>query len=114
MQQLKANVILIGTAGVGKTNLILRQTRDEFYESSTTTVHFDFILYKTNINGQEITFNLLDTAGHERFNGITENFVRKADMVGIVFDCTDVDSFDRAIDCSDEIEDIPKILIGNK
>lgn len=119
MQQLKANVILIGASGVGKTNLIFRQTRDVFYETSHPTITSDFLIYKTIIHNQEIAFNIWDTAGQERFNAITENFLRKADMVGIVFDCTNEDSFDKAIDWYGKItaiktENIPKILIGNK
>ncbi len=62
----------------------------------------------------------MDTAGQERFRAINKSYYKKADCCLLVYDITDIKSFE---DCKDYYnkhindkckEDIPVILLGNK
>jgi Ras-related protein Rab-8A len=46
-----------------------------------------------NINGQEVTVCIWDTAGQEKFFSLTKSYFKKADGVLVVFDLTDKVSF---------------------
>ena len=47
-------LVLLGDSSVGKTNLLLRYSKDEFEESTKATIGMDFISMETKINDKEI------------------------------------------------------------
>lgn len=47
------------------------------------------------LDGNEVTVCIWDTAGQEKFFSLTKSYFKKADGVLIVFDLTDKISFDR-------------------
>jgi len=61
-------LILIGAAGVGKSNILLKYTKDEFSEGWNTTIGVE---YATKIviteHGTRIKLQIWDTAGQERY-----------------------------------------------
>lgn len=61
-------LILIGTASVGKSNILLRYTKDIFDESSQTTIGVEYATKTvTTANGTRIKFQIWDTAGQEKY-----------------------------------------------
>lgn len=42
----------------------------------------------------EVSINIWDTAGQEKFLALTKNYFRKADGVLVIFDLTDKNSFE--------------------
>ncbi len=49
------------------------------------------------VEGDEVTVCIWDTAGQEKFFSLTKNYFKKADGVLVVFDLTDKPSFDRKL-----------------
>jgi Ras-related protein Rab-11A len=59
-------LVLIGDSGVGKSNLLLRFTRNEFNLESKSTIGVEFATKSLNIDGKVIKAQIWDTAGQER------------------------------------------------
>lgn len=60
-----------------------------------------------------------DTAGQERFRTITSSYYRGAHGIIVVYDCTDLESFNNLKQWLEEIdryacENVNKLLVGNK
>eukprot|EP00731_Ephydatia_muelleri_P022557 Em0015g140a len=81
-----AKVIIIGQPGVGKTSMVLRYCRNMFERNYKTTIGVDFEVEKYNVLGVPFNVQLWDTAGAERFRGVTTAYFRGAQVVMLVFD----------------------------
>ena len=57
-------VIIIGDSGVGKTSIMLRFVKDEFYDNVTQEVGFvsDYVK-EVEVSGQTVKLHIWDTAG---------------------------------------------------
>ena len=109
-------------SSVGKTSLIKQYAKNEFKESYSATIGAEFLSKKLLINDQEVSLQLVDTAGQERYQAIQQMFYRGADGCVIVYDLTNSDSFEAVgswrkvfFDASGvEPKEFPLIVIGNK
>lgn len=79
-------IVLIGDSAVGKSNLLARFARDEFYPNSKSTIGVEFQTQKININGKEVKAQIWDTAGQERFRAVTSAYYRGAVGALLVYD----------------------------
>lgn len=78
--------------------------------------------YKTKtiaIDSQDIELNLWDTAGQERFRNLNRGFYKKANGIAVVFDVTNLQSFESITYWINDIkenspENTIKVLIANK
>ncbi|KAG0456516.1 hypothetical protein HPP92_024304 [Vanilla planifolia] len=59
-------VVLIGDAGVGKSNLLSRFTRNEFSLESKSTIGVEFATRSTRVEEKVVKAQIWDTAGQER------------------------------------------------
>ena len=112
-------VILIGDTGVGKTNLINTCVGLEFEEGNRPTVSGSFVEKIIEIKGKKYSLNLWDTAGQEAYRGVTKLFFKGAQIIVLVYDITNYESFkslDEWINISQEIIDNYCIygIVGNK
>ena len=57
-RELKFKIIVIGDSTIGKSCLIKRAIRDEFYPKYNTTVGFYHLYYKTKIDDQDIKLQI--------------------------------------------------------
>ena len=64
------NIMVIGDAGVGKTNLTNRYVDDNFNEDSAPTIGADFKQKAMEIEGKNVTVKFWDTAGQERYRSL--------------------------------------------
>ena len=113
------NVVIIGSSGVGKTAILKRLFEDTFSTDDPPTIGVDYYYTMIDVDGQQVKFDIYDTAGQKRFRSIIPNYLRIAVGVILVFDLTDRETFDditmwlnEAHNCCD-----PKaamLLIGNK
>ncbi|KAJ4822589.1 Ras- protein RABA5a [Turnera subulata] len=87
-------IVLIGDSAVGKSNLLARFARDEFYPSSKSTIGVEFQTQKLDINGKEIKAQIWDTAGQERFRAVTSAYYRGAVGALLVYDISRRQTFD--------------------
>ena len=87
-----SKVIIIGQPGVGKTSLVLRYCRDIFERNYKTTIGVDFEVEKYRILGVPFHMQIWDTAGAERFRGVTTAYFRGAHVILLAFDLTNDES----------------------
>jgi Ras-related protein Rab-1A len=112
-------LLLIGDSGVGKSSMLIRFTDDTYSEAFISTIGVDFKIKTIGLEGKIIKLQIWDTAGQERFRTITSSYYRGAHGIIIVFDLTDIDSFENVQQWLLEInrysyKNICKILVGNK
>ncbi|CAF4653641.1 unnamed protein product [Rotaria sp. Silwood1] len=110
-------LVLIGDSSVGKSNLLLRFTRNEFRLDTQSTIGVEFAYKQLVIDGKKIKTQ--DTAGQERFKTVIPQFYRGSEGALAVFDLTKPDSFDHITTWIEEVHrhtpsDLPIVLVGNK
>eukprot|EP01018_Ginkgo_biloba_P023607 Gb_37705 [translate_table: standard] len=112
-------VLLIGDSAVGKSCLLLRFADDSFVDSYISTIGVDFKIRTVELDRKTIKLQIWDTAGQERFKTITSSYYRGAHGIIIVYDVTDMESFNNVKHWLSEIdryasENVNKLLVGNK
>ncbi|RGB22746.1 small GTPase superfamily, partial [Rhizophagus diaphanus] len=109
----------IGESSVGKSSIILRFASNEFQENKEPTVGAAFVTQKCRLEDKIIKFEIWDTAGQERFHSLAQMYYRNAHVAVVVYDVTNMDSFNRAKSWIKELNNQanPNIIIallGNK
>ena len=120
--RLQLKVIVLGDSGVGKTSILNRFVKQEFSQSYRATVGADFLFKEFTVDGKAVSLQLWDTAGQERFQSLGNAFYRGTDCCMLVFDITNLESFEGIVSWKKEFlqrsgnEDtnFPIILVGNK
>jgi len=112
-------LLLIGDSGVGKSCLLLRFADDTYTESYISTIGVDFKIRTIELDGKTIKLQIWDTAGQERFRTISSTYYRGAHGIIVVYDITNMVSFDNVKRWLTEIdkyarENVNKLLVGNK
>ncbi|CAN1792077.1 Ras-related protein RABD1 [Linum perenne] len=128
-------LLLIGDSSVGKSCLLLRFADDSYVDSYISTIGVDFKIRTVELDGKTVKLQidlrmgefyvrcqlneLWDTAGQERFRTITSSYYRGAHGIIIVYDVTDMDSFNNVKQWLNEIDryandTVCKLLVGNK
>lgn len=112
-------IVLVGDSAVGKSNLLARFARDEFYPNSKSTIGVEFQTQKMNIEGKEIKAQIWDTAGQERFRAVTSAYYRGAVGALLVYDISRRRTFDNIGRWLNELQthsdmNVVTILVGNK
>ncbi|XP_075495130.1 ras-related protein RABA5a-like [Primulina tabacum] len=112
-------IVLIGDSAVGKSNLLARFARDEFYPNSKSTIGVEFQTQKMVINGKEVKAQIWDTAGQERFRAVTSAYYRGAVGALLVYDISRRQTFESIGRWLDELHtysdmNVVTILVGNK
>ena len=90
----EARVITLGDSGVGKANFIFRFIDDKFSLNYFSTFGIDTKFKNVKLdNGCEIKFKIYDTAGQERFKSISQNYIKKANGILLMYSISDKASF---------------------
>lgn len=56
-------IVLIGDSGVGKSNLLLRYTKDQFKKHSESTIGVEFATRSIKVDDSFVRAQIWDTAG---------------------------------------------------
>lgn len=113
------SIAVLGSGGVGKTCLVLRFTRDTFDPEYIPTIQ-DYFEKKLVIDNVEYTTKLIDTAGQDEMQGITDIGIKDAQACILVYSVTSQLSFNEVDKFLDKVKQFsndnsPKIvLVGNK
>ena len=89
-------IVILGQSGVGKSSIVTRFINDHYSPYMGSTIGASFFTKTVNINNQHIKLDIWDTAGQERYYSLTPMYYRGAQGAIIVYDITDVDSYQRA------------------
>ncbi|KAI7985181.1 Ras-related protein RABA6a [Camellia lanceoleosa] len=111
--------VLIGDSAVGKSNLLSRFARDEFYLDSKPTIGVEFAYRNIKVGDKLIKAQIWDTAGQERFRAITSSYYRGALGALLVYDITRKGTFENLKKWLYELRefgnpDMVVVLVGNK
>ena len=87
-------IILVGDSGSGKSCLGYRITTNKFNFDEQITIGVDFCSTIINVKGQNMKFNIWDTAGQEKYNSLIRGYFKGSHGCLIVFDITNRASFD--------------------
>ena len=113
-------VILIGDAGVGKTNLINVSSGGQFNENEASSLSASYLKKQITIDGVKYTISLWDTIGQEKLRSLSKIFFKNSKIVIYVYDITNLESFkgleswDNDVKEIIEDENIIKAIVGNK
>jgi len=112
-------LLLIGDSGVGKSCLLLRFADDAWSDTYISTIGVDFKIRTLDIDGKVVKLQIWDTAGQERFRTITSSYYRGSNGIVVVYDITDMTSFNNVKQWMTEIrtyarEDVSRFIVGNK
>ena len=105
---------------VGKTSIINRYINGQFIQSNKRTINTNAFQKTIILNGNTFNLNVWDTAGEEKYHALAPIFYQNSDGAIIVYDCTNKETFERAVKWINELADILEdnkyrlILVGNK
>ena len=116
---LQFKLVLLGDSAVGKSSLVLRFVRGQFFEYQESTIGAAFLTQTVPVNDTTVKFEIWDTAGQERYHSLAPMYYRGAAAAIVVYDITNRDSFNRAKAWVKELQrqgnpNIVIALAGNK
>lgn len=116
---MKYKLVVLGDTSVGKTGIVTRLTRDEFYNFQEPTIGSAFTTQTIQTEDKTVLFDIWDTAGQERYKSLVQIYYRNASVAIIVYDVTNKESLDGAKYWIRELKtkgptDIIIALVGNK
>ena len=114
---LRQKIIFVGDSGVGKTTLINRINNEEFKDLNESSVGIDYYSKNIKFGGEELTLQIWDTAGQEKYRGLIPTYARNAVLAFIIYDISSKKSFENLtewINYLNSIEKMPMIICGNK
>eukprot|EP00298_Acanthocystis_sp_HF-20_P001551 c11960_g1_i1.p1 GENE.c11960_g1_i1~~c11960_g1_i1.p1 ORF type:complete len:202 (-),score=78.50 c11960_g1_i1:90-695(-) len=112
-------LVLLGDSAVGKSSLVLRFVRGQFFECQESTIGAAFLTQTVALNDMTVKFEIWDTAGQERYHSLAPMYYRGAAAAIVVYDITNIDTFNRAKQWVKELQrqgnsNIVIALAGNK
>ena len=116
---LNFKLIIIGDAGVGKSCLTTRATKDYFEENYSTTIGFEFFSLNIKVNEKTIKLQIWDTCGQEIYRSLISSFYRNSSLAFLVYSIDNIESFNNLTNWLNDLKnqsnpDIKIFLIGNK
>ncbi|GLJ32745.1 hypothetical protein SUGI_0659270 [Cryptomeria japonica] len=116
---IQAKLVLLGDMGTGKSSLVLRFVKGQFFDYQESTIGAAFFSQTLAVNETTVKFEIWDTAGQERYHSLAPMYYRGAAAAIIVYDITNSDSFTRAKKWVQELQrqgnpNLVMALVGNK
>jgi len=112
-------LVLLGDTAVGKSCLVVRFVRDEFFEYQEPTIGAAFLTQAVQLDDTTVKFEIWDTAGQERYRSLAPMYYRAAAAAIVVYDITNRSSFEGAKSWVRELQrrgepNVVIALAGNK
>lgn len=105
-------LIIIGSSGVGKTSLLnyYKYNKNITQLPNTSTIGVDMYIQNIIIDNNEITLQIWDTAGQEKFYSINKNYYRNS--IGAIL-CFSLSSYESFNDIAKYIDDVRQFALSN-
>ena len=112
-------LVLVGSAGVGKTCCVRMATTGFFDQNSNPTLGASFTAKMVKYEGQSYRLQIWDTAGQERYKSMAPMYFRGAHAALIVYSIIDKSSFDAVDEWANALRsngepNVKVFLAGNK
>ena len=112
-------IIFLGDQFVGKSSILNRFYQDKFEPDYQATIGLDFHSKNVNIKGTTVRLLLYDTAGQEKFKSLIPMYIRDANIIIVVYDISNKDTFLHTEHWVHETKDLKRedaifVLVGNK
>jgi small GTP-binding protein len=92
-ETINCKIVLVGESTVGKTCILRNFLGEEFQEEHLLTMSAETERKDLIVDNQKVKISISDTAGQEVFRAITKMYYKGADIVIIVYDITNEDTF---------------------
>ena len=120
-------IIVIGNSGCGKAAIIKRFISGKYDTKTISTIGFGSYTKEICLkNGSSIKLNIIDTAGQENYQALSNSYIKNSDGALLVFSHDDKKSFDDLngwldhikanfpnLDFNEEYPKYPIFLVGN-
>ncbi|KAH9800626.1 Rab5/RabF-family small GTPase [Citrus sinensis] len=118
-KNIQVKLVLLGDMGTGKTSLVLRFVKGQFFDFQESTIGAAFFTQVLSLNEVTIKFDIWDTAGQERYYSLAPMYYRGAAAAIVAYDITSMDSFERAKKWVQELQrqgnpNLIMFLVANK
>ncbi|XP_043726362.1 ras-related protein RHN1-like isoform X1 [Telopea speciosissima] len=118
-KNIHAKLVFLGDMGTGKTSLVLRFVKGQFFDYQESTIGAAFFTQVLSLNEATVKFDIWDTAGQERYHSLAPMYYRGAAAAVVVYDMSSIDSFVRARKWVQELQrqgnpNLVMILAANK
>ena len=113
-------LILLGDAGVGKTSIMERISKNKYEDTKDATIGIQYEIKIIKYKDKSYRIQLFDTAGQEKYKSIINSFYRLGNGFFVVFDLTNESSLNSVKNWIKEIQEkSPEpdpiiIILGNK
>jgi len=112
-------LVLLGASAVGKSSLVWRFVKKQFFEYQESTIGAAFLTQNVVLDDFIVKFEIWDTAGQERYHALAPMYYRGAACAIVVYDICRAETLKRAKDWVKELKNNgnPNIMIalaGNK
>lgn len=116
---IQAKLVLLGDMGTGKTSLVLRFVKGQFFDNQEPTIGAAFFTQILSLPEATVKFDIWDTAGQERYHSLAPMYYRGAAASIVVYDITSMDTFVRAKKWVEELKkqgnpNLVMALVANK
>lgn len=116
---INAKLVLMGDMGTGKTSLVLRFIKGQFFDNQEPTIGAAFFTQILSLAEATVKFDIWDTAGQERYHSLAPMYYRGAAAAVVVYDISSVDTFVRAKKWVEELQrqgntNLVMALVANK
>ena len=111
--------IIVGDSSVGKSNILLRFSRNTFDPGHQATLGIEFANKHLIYNNTDYLIQIWDTAGQENFRSVTRAYYKASAVAMVVYDITKEETFEHIQawlkDCKELApRTVLLVLIGNK
>nr|GEU77774.1 Ras-related protein RHN1 isoform X1 [Tanacetum cinerariifolium] len=111
--------VVFGDMGTGKTSMVLRFIKGQFYDYQESTIGASFSTEVASIGKTTVKFDIWDTAGQERYHSLAPMYYRGAAAAVVVYDITKMVSFERTKKWIEELKrhgnpNLVMVLVANK
>jgi len=111
--------IIVGDSSVGKSNILLRFSRNTFDPGHQATLGIEFANKHLIYNNTDYLIQIWDTAGQENFRSVTRAYYKASAVAMVVYDITKEESFEHIQtwlkDCKELApRTVLLVLVGNK
>jgi small GTP-binding protein len=120
IKRTKFNVCVLGESQVGKTSMTEVFTGIPFNQNHLSTIGMENFKITRVIDGEKYLFQIIDTAGQERYNSVSDSQIKIADGFLLVFSVESkeflnkIDKWIQSIEKNAKLEEKVMILAGNK